>query len=493
MTSKEQETGPSASLVVGTPTRTILSDEPKFSSAALCLTLHHGTSTFRPEFTHQCVENETFRGYKPVQSALVEAKEEFKTSLNNGMSIKNENSILHESHLNHDKAENELDVQIVVAPSCRQCQIDVHIQRLKREMSDISDEVNNQQSKKQRIDGTSVKSVTWNLTSINNEGTDTSSSPSLSELEIKEAIQNALPQISNNDCKQDYLSQPIGKILSEYSVSDKNFVLCLAKGDSNDVLKYHDQVQKLALWFIENADDINVSDTQSGFWKVLYLFQKQVSGYSLVGYITLFHFNSPFHKPEPGIIVRVCQALVLPSYQRQGHGKRMMQCVYDIMHGKYEGAYSDVNQKVVQINVEDPAPGFVALRNKIDINFLTENKEWLPTSKASIAITDEKYFTALTDTEAVETAAIAKITPRQVQIVYEVMKLRSLNSCSDDESDKEELEKRFRLMVKRRLNKEHREEMTSYPTKDEKKAYLAKLFDEEFELYQKLLVGKSNT
>ena len=157
------------------------------------------------------------------------------------------------------------------------------------------------------------------------------------------------------------------------------------------------------------------------------------------------------------------------------------------MHGKYEGTYSDVNQKVVQINVEDPAPGFVALRNKIDTKFLTENKEWLPSSKASLAISDEKFFTALADSEAVETAALAKITPRQVQIVYEVMKLRSLDSYCSDGNDKDELQKRFRLMVKRRLNKEHREEMTSYPTKDEKKDYLAKLFDEEFDLYQKLL------
>jgi hypothetical protein len=46
-------------------------------------------------------------------------------------------------------------------------------------------------------------------------------------------------------------------------------------------------------------------------------------------------------------------------------------------------------------------------------------------------------------------------------------------------------------MVKKRLNKDHREDMSAYPTKDEKKAYLAKLFDEQYQLYQALLFKKT--
>ena len=79
-------------------------------------------------------------------------------------------------------------------------------------------------------------------------------------------------------------------------------------------------------------------------------------------------------------------------------------------------------------------------------------------SKASLAITDEKYITALTDIKEVERAAIAKITPHHCLRSNEVTKLRSLNSFSDYDSDKEELGKRFQLMAKRRVNKEHREE-----------------------------------
>ena len=484
MTSIEQDMGGGA-----TPTgpQTILSDEPCFSSAALCLTLNHVKNKFRPEFTHQCVESEAFGGHKPLPLVIKEAKNDFQKSSNGKMTL-NGNFLLHKSHLHHEKANNELDVQIQLAPSCCQCNVKVNIQKVKREITDISDEINNKQQiiKKQKIGDTAnvKKTVSWNLDQNQDP---VNSNSSLSESEIKQCISNALPQISNKSCEDDYLSEVVGQILDEYSVNDKDFVLCLAQGTSPEVVEYHNQVQKLALWFIENADDVNVSDNQSGFWKVLYLFQKQASGYSLVGYITLFHFNSPFHKPEPGIIVRICQALVLPSYQRQGHGKRMMQCVYDVMHGKYEGAYSDVNQKIIQINVEDPAPGFVALRNKVDMKLMAENQEWLPASKRSLAITDAQFFVALTETEAIASGAHAKITPRQIQIVNEVSKLQSLNVHSDNANNKEELERRFRLMVKRRLNKEHREDLSSYPTKDEKKAYLAKLFEEEYEAYQRLL------
>ena len=54
------------------------------------------------------------------------------------------------------------------------------------------------------------------------------------------------------------------------------------------------------------------------------------------------------------------------------------------------------------------------------------------------------------------------------------------------EEEIEEYQKRFRLMVKKRLQKENREEMSSYRTKDDKKAFLARLFDDEHKLYRKL-------
>jgi histone acetyltransferase 1 len=67
--------------------------------------------------------------------------------------------------------------------------------------------------------------------------------------------------------------------------------------------------------------------------------------------MTVFHFLSPFKKPKPGTIARVCQVLILPPYQRVGHGKVLLQQLYDIAH--------DTSNDIVEINVEDPAPVLV--------------------------------------------------------------------------------------------------------------------------------------
>ena len=445
-----------------------------------------------------------------------------------------------------------------------------------------------------------------------------------SEAKIRASVAKALPEIKDNNEDNDssdhhhdddgYLLEPVGTVLGEYQMHHNNntnnnndtntttFVLSLADGNggdgttvaNNNNKNYHSQVQRLALWFIENADDIDVSDDSTGgYWKVLYLFQKHstttttTNRYSLVGYTTLFHFLAPFHKPCPGVIVRICQALILPPYQGQGHGTKLLQCVYDYAHGKLQPVHPQPQPQqqeeeehkskssstpppqpppIVQVNVEDPAPGFVALRTKTDARFLLQqHPEWWPMSKSKSnndndnhntdddTIADPGFFTALSETVVSEMAAKSKLTTRQIQIVHELERfqrlsryvtlqreqqqqqqqqqqrgggggdaLQGLKNNSDIENtagnhqdssttnkdvsvdafdqkhkadDKthtqkeeeiEEYQKRFRLMVKKRLQKENREEMSSYRTKDDKKAFLARLFDDEHKLYRKL-------
>ena len=204
-------------------------------------------------------------------------------------------------------------------------------------------------------------------------------------------------------------------------------------------------------------------------------------------------------------MVRICQALVLPPFQGQGHGKKALQCVYDsVMHQQQP----QDQVPMVQVNVEDPAPGFVALRNKVDLKFLADHPQWWPVSYSSGSLDDKEYFSALLDGHATEVSSKAKITTRQVQIVNELIKLKALlqlqgrlpddvsnvsGASSKQETTKSshgELETRFRLVVKKRLNRENREEMNAYPTKEEKKAFLAKLFDKEYQAYLALVGAK---
>ena len=168
-------------------------------------------------------------------------------------------------------------------------------------------------------------------------------------------------------------------------------------------------------------------------------------GYSFVGFITLFFFYSPFKKPKPGVVLRICQAMILPPYQRAGHGKVMVKVVYDLAQGKYGEIWSsdqkDLCHEIVEVNVEDPSPAFVALRNRIDYELLKDyalsrsfhlpRRLCFDSTDAQI-IRDDSYFTPLADSEVTYIGVMARITPSQVHIVYELCKLECLQKLKEE-------------------------------------------------------------
>lgn len=354
--------------------------------------------------------------------------------------------------------------------------------------------------------------------------------------EIRERLKTALPTITDDfisTLKQDYLRRPIGTVLKEYSCAtttaqdkgDQNNTFCLSLATGQKAAPYHEQVQRLALLFIETADEVDVADETAGYWKVLYLFQKHsASKYSLAGYLTLFHFASPFRKPVAGTVARICQVLLLPPYQRSGHGQVMLQAVADLAHGVYATAPRQQSpskkvlkgyaENLVEVNVEDPAPGFTALRNHVDYDRFRQHHscsdgdddegcrepwiECLPvTFSASHDPKPNDVLTPLTDAQVTEAATRAKITTRQIQIVYELWQLDCLQrhtvaAAKNKDKNMENpqiLEKRYRLAVKKRLNKAHREELGACRNKEEMKAALGELYDETLQGYQAILAS----
>ena len=257
---------------------------------------------------------------------------------------------------------------------------------------------------------------------------------------------------------------------------------------------YHKAVQKLATWYIESASDIDPAE-EEGAWNVLYLFRKHQNDehvhnnndddnnqqeqsyyfYSLVGYMTLYHFHSPLRKPVGGTIVRVCQALLLPCYQRMGHGKRMLHTVFDqCRRSTADDSSGGIHDTIVEVNVEDPAPAFAALRDVVDWERYQESGQtWF--REACHDITDINCFAVLKDSEALPITVQALTTTRQIQTVYELDRLQRLQqhlrqteqqhqSSSDNDNKQEQrevMEKRFRLMVKQRLNRQNREEIAA--------------------------------
>jgi histone acetyltransferase 1 len=223
---------------------------------------------------------------------------------------------------------------------------------------------------------------------------------------------NSTMKKDNKTMHSQYLDQPIGRIVKSYlrkinkSKAEAKFVITIAEGTEKEASHYQESIQKLARWFIETADDVDLSgnadnrEDGGGYWSVLYLFREHSAShredndtadivrYSLAGYITLFHFHAPFKKPEPGIVLRVCQALIFPPYQRAGHGSDMLQSVYE-----YAEKYAPEGSKIVEVNVEDPAPRFIALRNCVDYSRFSKLVAATPGhTDGRPGVTDKDFF-----------------------------------------------------------------------------------------------------
>lgn len=488
-------------------------DEPEWSSAALCIELRLLDQTFRPEYTHQCFPGERIRGYQPLRSVLP-------------------TDLYHTSYAQHDQALRELAVRVTLAPSCQTCVVEVETaaKRMLRRNSQRTptkrhrtadqqvalntEEGNNSDEDDPSVDASVENSTeaTEEETSEYEEGDDSAAVVDPNEgstrqrrmpvADIRQQLSLALPVLTETrdlqHCANAFLRRPLGTIVESYTRKGMEFVVTLADGRTPSVAEFHHNAQRLALFFIENADGVDVASVEEGHWKVLYVFRKHstTKQYSLVAYTTLFHFSSPFRKPTPGIIVRVCQVLVLPPYQRQGHGRDMLQAVYRYAHGQYEEfpshGESQREYQIVQVNVEDPAPAFTALRNRVDYQHVK-----LPEAFRAMDVTQTDFFGSLPEPQALAIAEDAKVTVRQVHTVYEIDRWQRLQAFTASAQDndappaetarRDALEKAYRLLVKRRLNKLHREELSAFRVKTEMQDALAKLYDEQVQGYQAIL------
>jgi hypothetical protein len=297
--------------------------------------------------------------------------------------------------------------------------------------------------------------------------------------------------------KEDYPQGPAvgpGQFLASFTQNADTFEMYLASAKDPGVSALVRRAESLAMWFIETADGVDFSDER---WQVLLLFRRcecrrnaagrRIPGetLSLSGYVTLFRFNNPF----AGSKIRICQALVLPHLQGRGLGREMLLCIYEWVRQQAE---------VVEITVEDPAPGFQSLRDAVDL-------EWCYTHLRRPASTDQP---ALQPDEADAVAKALKLTQAQAEFLVEAetyaaitqqtrtrssARIRSPVSASvaalvspvspeSDVQDKdvphtELLLRPFRLLVKRRLLRTHPELRNL--RKQQMQAELEKLYAEQ--------------
>jgi histone acetyltransferase 1 len=315
---------------------------------------------FHPVYTHQLFSGENIPGYQPRRDLLPV-----------------------EYHLGHSdgiagSSVSELLIQVVLAPSCLCCMLTIEIKEIEKVKEthsfDDSEEIDSLK-RKRKVDTFSDsphKIKTPDISACRkssdvDQGTQAKleyfAAPPLSAYEIKVRLEKALPPIKTDIPEIEmFLSEPIGTIQKEFSVKrgvrkEMDLIVTIASGA--EAFAYHEKVQKLARLFIESADDVDLQNKDDvGHWKLLYVFRKHIlkncDNYSFVGYMTLYHFQSPFRKPKPGVVVRICQALIIPPYQRLGIGRTMQHAVYESLVQNQQSSHDDDIHSIVEINVEDP-------------------------------------------------------------------------------------------------------------------------------------------
>lgn len=275
------------------------------------------------------------------------------------------------------------------------------------------------------------------------------------------------------DCVDDFaqagkpLTVRVGNSIHTFvSSRGESFEIWLASAKDAGCSEVWKRFEKVAVMFIETADGVDFSGDDR--WQCLWLAKcNRDSSFSLVGYYTLFSFRNPY----AGTRLRICQALILPPYQGQGLGRQLLAATYRM---------AQRNAEVVEVTVEDPAPGFQQLRDAIDFEWCTTLHPKI--TRAGVALLNDS--TSVTS-KAREVAAELKLTSSQVQAVIEAVQLHALRSTLDAHAGADGAAMAsFRLRVKRRLLAENPDLRTR--PKAEMQTELDELYEEQLQRLERL-------
>jgi len=218
--------------------------------------------------------------------------------------------------------------------------------------------------------------------------------------------------------------RPMGDLLHSYKKNDVEYEIYKADVTTPRLKDYHERLQPFVLWFIDGSSYIDSDDER---WRYFLLFEKRKevgeTYYSVAGYVTVYQYYAYPDKIRP----RISQMLILPPFQRQGHGVEMLQTV-DRFYIK--------DPQVLDITVEEPSYDFLRLRDYVDA---------LDCLKLS-AFAPEHLRNGFSDKMVQQAREELKINKMQCRRVYEILRLRVTDLSNPEEY------KSYRLEVKKRLN-----------------------------------------
>ncbi|KAI9569009.1 acyl-CoA N-acyltransferase [Boletus coccyginus] len=169
--------------------------------------------------------------------------------------------------------------------------------------------------------------------------------------------------------------QPIGKCIHSYArpapsassgESNVEYEVYHATFEDSGFREYHRRMQIFIPLYIEAGSYIN--EEEDG-WEFVVLFEKRkrkdgTATYHFVGYSSLYNF---YCFPEK-VRLRLSQFLILPPYQRQGHGSELYTAIYNFVV---------LRPDVSELTVEDPAEAFEDLRDRNDLRILLANEQFI--------------------------------------------------------------------------------------------------------------------
>ncbi|SJX62779.1 related to histone acetyltransferase subunit HAT1 [Sporisorium reilianum f. sp. reilianum] len=204
--------------------------------------------------------------------------------------------------------------------------------------------------------------------------------------------------------------------------------------DTPGFREYHRRMQLFVLLFIEGASYISEDEAN---WEFFTLFEKSTQAgetrWHFMGYTSLYKF---WCWPDSSR-VRLSQFVILPPFQKQGHGGAL-----------YTTVYEQIRQRaaVAELTVEDPSEDFDRLRDGNDLRRLLAPAGFVDTAKA------QHKLHAPVDAAWTEAQRRAhKLAPRQWARVLEMVQLMNLDTGD------EEAVRQYRLQVKARIYRQNKD------------------------------------
>ncbi|CAF1580242.1 unnamed protein product [Rotaria magnacalcarata] len=234
--------------------------------------------------------------------------------------------------------------------------------------------------------------------------------------------------------KAEYEYSPFGEQLLGYELTEHESSYFIHRINQQNLpsnskfFDWYNRLQTFLMFFIDIVPSTNKSNLK---WIVYIVYQQykndnsQIS-YTPIGFTKVYLYYVYPDKTRP----QICEMLILPPYQRKGHGRRLLTAIYEDLR---------TNSRVQDITAEDPSDEFVALRDLVSLELC---HKYLPDlfSKESILKTNRATK------EVIDKAReVCKLTKQETRRVHEMCLLQSINHNGDKQM------RRFRLLVKQRL------------------------------------------